>query len=128
MRAVTWTQVAQYVILLIAYLVPVVILSYKLTGVPVPQVMYGQVLTQLSVKEDELLASPVEEEVRRQFFYRAQDFAAKVAHLPESLEAERRALIDRLNLLRVENASAREIAQTERALRDMPRTPAQAGG
>ncbi|HRD33378.1 MAG TPA: cation acetate symporter [Rhodocyclaceae bacterium] len=127
MRAVTWTQVAQYVILLIAYLVPVVILSYKLTGVPVPQVMYGQVLTQLSVKEDELLASPVEEEVRRQFFYRAQDFAAKVAHLPESLEAERRALIDRLNLLRVENASAREIAQTERALRDMPRTPAQAG-
>nr|MBL8456117.1 VC_2705 family sodium/solute symporter [Zoogloeaceae bacterium] len=127
MRAVTWTQVAQYVILLIAYLVPVVILSYKLTGVPVPQVMYGQVLTQLSAKEDELLASPVEEEVRRQFFYRAQDFAAKVAHLPESLETERRALIDRLNLLRVENASAREIAQTERALRDMPRTPAQAG-
>lgn len=126
MRAVTWTQVAQYVILLIAYLVPVVILSYKLTGVPVPQVMYGQVLTQLSAKEDELFANPVEEAVRRQFFYRAQDFAGKVAHLPESLELERRALIERLNQLRVENAPAREIAQTERALRDMPRTPDQA--
>ena len=37
MRAVTWTQVAQYVILIIAYLVPVVILSYKLTGIPIPQ-------------------------------------------------------------------------------------------
>lgn len=126
MRAVTWTQVAQYVILLIAYLVPVVILSYKLTGVPVPQVMYGQVLTQLSAKEDELFANPVEEAVRRQFFHRAQDFAGKVAHLPESLELERRALIERLNQLRVENAPAREIAQTERALRDMPRTPDQA--
>lgn len=126
MRAVTWTQVAQYVILLIAYLVPVVILSYKLTGVPVPQIMYGQVLTQLSEKEDELFASPVEADVRRQFFYRAQDFAGKVAHLPESLELERRALIERLNQLRVENAPAREIAQTERALRDMPRTPSQA--
>jgi cation/acetate symporter len=37
MRAVTWTQVAQYLILIIAYLVPVVILSYKVTGVPIPR-------------------------------------------------------------------------------------------
>ncbi|MFN4064092.1 MAG: VC_2705 family sodium/solute symporter, partial [Parazoarcus communis] len=44
MRAVTWTQVAQYVILIVAYLVPVVILSYKLTGIPLPQAMYGTVL------------------------------------------------------------------------------------
>jgi cation/acetate symporter len=36
MRAVTWTQVAQYLILIIAYLVPVAILSYKVTGVPDP--------------------------------------------------------------------------------------------
>ena len=37
MRAVTWTQVAQYVILIIAYLLPVVWLSVKHTGVPIPQ-------------------------------------------------------------------------------------------
>ena len=41
MRAVTWTQVAQYVILIFAYMVPVVILSYKITQVPVPQASYG---------------------------------------------------------------------------------------
>jgi cation/acetate symporter len=29
MRAVTWTQVAQYAILIVAYLVPVTILSYR---------------------------------------------------------------------------------------------------
>lgn len=126
MRAVTWTQVAQYVILLIAYLVPVVILSYKVTGVPVPQVMYGTVLNQLSAKEESLFASPIETEVRQQFFQRAQSFAGKIADLPDSLEAERAALVERVNGLRIDNAPAREIAQTERALRDMPRTPAEA--
>ncbi len=49
MRAVTWTQVAQYIILIIAYLVPVVLLSTQLTGVPLPQVMYGQALEQIEI-------------------------------------------------------------------------------
>ncbi len=44
MRAVTWTQVAQYIVLIVAYLVPVVILSTQKYGVPVPQLMYGQAL------------------------------------------------------------------------------------
>jgi len=47
MRAVTWTQVAQYIVLIIAYLVPVVILSAQETGVPIPQIMYGQVLQEI---------------------------------------------------------------------------------
>jgi cation/acetate symporter len=51
MRAVTWTQVAQYIILIIAYLVPVVILSAQVTGVPIPQVMYGQVLQKIAAIE-----------------------------------------------------------------------------
>ncbi|WP_347250027.1 VC_2705 family sodium/solute symporter, partial [Zoogloea sp.] len=58
MRAVTWTQVAQYLILIIAYLVPVAILSYKVTGVPVPQAVYGEVLQDLGVKELELFSEP----------------------------------------------------------------------
>jgi cation/acetate symporter len=44
MRAVTWTQVAQYIVLIVAYIVPVLILSTQRTGVPLPQIMYGQVL------------------------------------------------------------------------------------
>jgi cation/acetate symporter len=51
MRAVTWTQVAQYIILIIAYLVPVVLLSAKVTGVPIPQIMYGQALQQITELE-----------------------------------------------------------------------------
>jgi cation/acetate symporter len=44
MRAVTWTQVAQYVVLIVAYLVPVTWLSVKLTGLPFAPLSYGQVL------------------------------------------------------------------------------------
>jgi len=126
MRAVTWTQVAQYVILIIAYLVPVVILSYKVTGIPVPQVVYGTVLSQLGEREDELLVEPSEVEVRRQYGHRAADYARKIAELPLSLDAERAALIERLNQQRLENAPARDIAHTERMLRDLPRTPEEA--
>jgi cation/acetate symporter len=54
MRAVTWTQVAQYIILIIAYLVPVVWLSIKVTGNPVPQLAYGEVLQQIGTLEQQL--------------------------------------------------------------------------
>lgn len=126
MRAVTWTQVAQYVILIIAYLVPVVILSYKLTGIPIPQAVYGTVLQEITAREDVLLEAPTEVEVRGLYAARAQDFADKMARLPDSLEIERRRMIDALNEMRLGNAPARDIALAERALRDMPRTPAEA--
>ena len=122
MRAVTWTQVAQYVILIIAYLVPVVILSQKITNVPIPQASYGIVLQNLAIKELELFSEPSEVSVRNQFYYRAEAYAGKIRDLPQSLEAERRALTERLNELRLSDGSAREVALAERALRDVPHT------
>ncbi len=41
MRAVTWTQVAQYIVLIIAYLIPAIWMSTVKTGVPIPQLMQG---------------------------------------------------------------------------------------
>ena len=51
MRAVTWTQVAQYIVLIVAYLVPVVILSTQKFGIPIPQLTYGTVLSEIQVRE-----------------------------------------------------------------------------
>ena len=42
MRAVTWTQIAQYIVLIIAYLTPIVILSTKKYGIPIPELTYGR--------------------------------------------------------------------------------------
>jgi cation/acetate symporter len=44
MKSITWTQVAQYIILIIAYLIPVTFLSQRLTGFPISEIMYGQAL------------------------------------------------------------------------------------
>jgi cation/acetate symporter len=56
MRAVTWTQVAQYIVLIIAYLCPVVILSAQQFGLPIPQLTYGRVLQEITSLENTLLA------------------------------------------------------------------------
>src|SRR5690606_23440691 len=37
MKGITWTQVAQYSVLIVAYLIPAVAISIRLTGIPVPQ-------------------------------------------------------------------------------------------
>ncbi|MDO7680404.1 MAG: VC_2705 family sodium/solute symporter, partial [Burkholderiaceae bacterium] len=56
MRAVTWTQVAQYIVLIIAFVVPVVWLSVQQTGNPVPQVSYRYQLAAVGAREQVLIA------------------------------------------------------------------------
>jgi len=71
MKAVTWTQVAQYIILIIAYLIPVVWLAVKQTGVPLPQFVYGKQLEKVTALEQKLIDDPKEKEVRQIFKDRA---------------------------------------------------------
>ena len=51
MRAVTWTQVAQYIVLIIAYLIPAIWMSTVKTGIPIPQLMQGQALHNIGLLE-----------------------------------------------------------------------------
>ncbi|MFU8818605.1 MAG: sodium:solute symporter family protein [Desulfurivibrio sp.] len=46
MKGITYTQVAQYVILIIAYMIPAVAISMMITGVPIPQIGFGSVITE----------------------------------------------------------------------------------
>ena len=41
MKGITWTQVAQYVTLIIAFLIPAIAISMKITGSPIPQLGFG---------------------------------------------------------------------------------------
>src|SRR5512145_2857461 len=58
MKSVTWTQVAQYIILILSYLVPVVVLSFNLFTIPVPQLTYGQLLQRNNARAVELAKEP----------------------------------------------------------------------
>jgi cation/acetate symporter len=59
MKAVTWTQVAQYIVLIVAYLIPVIILSAKKYGIPIPQLTYGQALQEITNLENQMAAKGV---------------------------------------------------------------------
>tara|TARA_B100000029_G_scaffold451213_1_gene475626 strand:- start:28660 stop:30513 length:1854 start_codon:yes stop_codon:yes gene_type:complete len=49
MKGITWTQVAQYWVLITAFLIPAIAISIKLTGNPLPQVGFGSTLDQSAV-------------------------------------------------------------------------------
>lgn len=54
MKGITWTQVAQYIILIIAYLVPVIFMSLQLTSNPLPWISYGEIITKMGELDREL--------------------------------------------------------------------------
>ena len=121
MRAVTWTQVAQYVILIIAYLMPVVWLSVKHTGVPVPQVVYGYTLEKVTAKEELLLKDPKELEVRALFKARSDAAVEKLKDVPASMAADKAAAEKKLNDLKAANGPLAEIQAAEKALAGLPK-------
>ncbi|MES2933794.1 MAG: sodium:solute symporter family protein [Pseudomonadota bacterium] len=121
MRAVTWTQVAQYIIILVAYLIPVVWLSVKHTDNPVPQISYGSVLTRLSERELQLEHDPKEKQVRAIFKTRAEDYASRLKNLPKSWEDGRADLQRQLEEIKIGNASLIQIKSAERALANYPK-------
>jgi cation/acetate symporter len=126
MRAVTWTQVAQYIILIIAYLIPVAWLGVKHTGVPVPQLVYGYTLQKVTDREAELLADPKEQEVVQVFRDRSAALAAKLADVPAALTADREAARSRLDELRASGAPMAEVQAAQAALDGLPATEAAA--
>jgi cation/acetate symporter len=127
MRAVTWTQVAQYLVLIVAYIAPVAMLSYKVTGVPVPQAMYGQVLQKVGALEERIAHDPAEIEARGRYNERAEDYARKIEGLPDSLARERLDLSLRIDRLRDSNAQMREVLALEKERRGLPKSPEAAG-
>ncbi len=54
MKGITYTQVAQYAILITAFIIPAVGISLELTGSPVPQVAFPQVAAQLDLIIEDL--------------------------------------------------------------------------
>lgn len=122
MRAVTWTQVGQYIILLIAYLVPVVWLAVKQTGEPVPQVAASSVLQQVTERERELTHDPSELSVRALWKERSDMMQVRVSGLPATYETEQQKLRLQLLRARANDAPMREVRLLERELAAYPKS------
>jgi cation/acetate symporter len=122
MRAVTWTQVAQYIVLIVAFLIPVMWLSIKQTSSPVPQLSYGYQLAQVGQLEQTLISDPKELEVQAIFAQRAKDLEAKLLNPASALRADRKAAQTLVASLKAAQAPLNERAAAERVLATMPRT------
>jgi len=126
MRAVTWTQVAQYIIIIIAYLVPVVWLSVKQTGIPLPQLVYGYQLQQVSEREQQLMKDPKELEVIQVFKQRARQFEEKLGDVPATLARDRSAAQARVTELKAGEAGLAQVQAAEKALAALPKSASEA--
>lgn len=53
MKGITWTQVAQYTVLIVAYLIPGFAIAQLITGIPIPQISFGSILGELNTLSQE---------------------------------------------------------------------------
>lgn len=120
MRAVTWTQVGQYIILVVAYLVPVIWLSVSETGRVLPQAAAGQVMPQLVEKQKEINADPAERSVRAYWSSQALLMQMRIDALPASWQDERESLRLHIMRSRASEAPMLEIRRLERSLATYP--------
>lgn len=126
MRAVTWTQVAQYIILIIAYMIPVVWLSVKQTSVPIPQLVYGYQMEKVTAKEEQLIKDPKELEVRKVFAEQAKALGEKLKDPKTALAADRAAAEKKVADLKASNAMASQVTAAEKELAAVPKDEAAA--
>ncbi len=116
MRAVTWTQVAQYIVMIIAFLVPVVWLSIKQTGSPAPQLTYGYQLEKVTQRESELINDPREQQVRDVYAKRVIELDKKLSDPSLALQQDRKLALSKVHELKQSNAPVKDIALAEKAL------------
>lgn len=123
MRAITWTQVAQYIVLLLAFVIPVSWLAYRQTGSPVAPLVYGQQLAKIEALENKLVDHPAELEVREAFARRALEYEARLQDVETALRNVRLDLEERVRLLKAQGADFATVAQARRELLATPSDP-----
>ena len=122
MRAVTWTQVAQYIILILAYLTPVAWMSLNQTGSPFPLFSYGQQLEHVTQREEVLKKDLAELTVIRQLQVRADDALRKLDDVRQAMIDDAETLAAQVKALQAADAPPARVQQAERRLLSRPQT------
>jgi cation/acetate symporter len=121
MRAITWTQVSQYIILLLAFLIPVSWLAYKQLGNPLAPLVYGAQLQKISEMERHLAQDPAEQQVAAIFLARAHEYEDRLQDIDGALQRERAAAKQLIRDLKSRGADSALIVQANRQLAALPK-------
>ena len=126
MKAVTWTQVFQYIIMMIAFLVPVSLLSMERTGNLLPMFSYGSLFKDIRQAEQHITNDPAEIAVRKVFAQRADALNQQLENLPDSFTNGLRERKARIEELRRKAGSFSAIKLAEKELNQYPDSVADA--
>ena len=121
MRAVTWTQVTQYVVLILAFLIPVSWLAYKQLGNPLAPFVYGQQLQKITEMERQLVNSPAELQVINEYARRARDYQIKLQDVEASLERDRNTMREKIRFLNEHRVDESIVVAAKRELVALPK-------
>ncbi len=126
MRAVTWTQVAQYIIFMIALLLPLSMISYKKHNSFFPQAMYGQVLQEIEFHEKDFEVTAEENKVRDYYLKQVMLLDKKIMALSDSIFESKKEAERKLQEARSSQIPLKELKAIEKRVNDFPKDPASA--
>ncbi|MBN9116163.1 MAG: VC_2705 family sodium/solute symporter, partial [Pandoraea sp.] len=121
MRAVTWTQVAQYIIMITAFLVPTAMIGHQTGNGWFPQFSYGTALAKVEALERQIQQSVPEREVRDYYREQAEQMQRRLDGLPDSFYGERAELERQLLDTKRRNGPLRDVKVLEAKLEAFPR-------
>jgi len=126
MRAVTWTQVAQYIIFMIALLLPLSMISYKKHNSIFPQASYGKVLEEIEFHEKDFEVTAEENKVRDYYSKQAILLDKKIKALPDSYFEGKKEAEKNLQEARTSQIPLKELKTIEKRFNEFPKDPASA--
>ncbi len=113
MRAVTWTQLLQCLVLVVTMLTVAVAVAWKVRGHPVVPLAAAEAMAQVNERSRQILADPLEQSTREMMQIRLQDLKQKIADPITARQLERERLLRQISLLKSENAPLRDIHRLE---------------
>ena len=113
MRAVTWTQVVQSVVIVVSMLAVAAAVSWHAQGHPVIAVAAAQSLQQIESRVKVIEADPAEQSTREAMAARVRDLEIKIADPVHARDIERQTLARQIARAKAENAPLREIQRLE---------------
>jgi cation/acetate symporter len=113
MRAVTWTQVVQCVVIVASMLALAVTVSWKTQGHPVIAVAAAQSLSELQSRVQVIEADPQERATRDIMAQRIRELDTKIADPLRARETERLSIARQIAKAKADNAPLRDIQRLE---------------
>lgn len=113
MRAVTWTQGVQAVVIVVSMVVLSMAVSFKIHGHPFVNIAAAQSLPQIQARAKQIEMDPAEQSTREVISLRMSQLDAKISDPVHAREIDRQTVLRQINRAKAENASLRDIQKLE---------------